>query len=41
MWEMELTLGEAKIVGPDYLEELDVDFTEQEVDEFITSAINK
>jgi len=28
-------------VGPDYVEKLDVDFTEQEVEEFITSVINK
>lgn len=37
---MELTLGEAQIVGSDYVEELDVDFTEQEAEELITSVIN-
>jgi len=37
---MELTLGEAQIVSPDYVEELDVEFTEQEDEEFITSVIN-
>lgn len=41
MWEMELTLGKAQIVGPDYVEELDVDFTEREDEELITSVINK
>jgi len=37
---MELTLGEAQIVTSGYVEELDVDFREQEVEEFITSVIN-
>ena len=40
MWEMELTLGEAQIVTSGYVEELDVDFREQEAEEFITSVIN-
>ena len=27
-------------MGPDYVEKLDVDFTKQEIEEFITSVIN-
>jgi hypothetical protein len=40
MWEMELILGEAQIVDLDYVGELDVDFTEHEVEKFITCVIN-
>lgn len=34
---MELSLVEAQIAGPDYVEEWHVDFTEEEVEEFIAS----
>jgi len=34
LWKMELTLQEAQLGGRDYVEELDVYFTEQEGEEF-------
>lgn len=37
---MELTLQEAQLGGRDYVEELDVDFTEQQVEEFIIGMNN-
>jgi len=40
LWKMELILQEAQLGGPDYVEELDVDFTEQEVEEFIIGMNN-
>ena len=37
---MELTLQEAQLGGCDYKEELDVDFIEKEVEEFIIGTNN-
>ena len=40
LWKMELILQEAHLGGCDYEEELDVDFTGQEVEEFIIGTNN-
>jgi hypothetical protein len=38
--EFDLSVGEIQILGPHYIEELDTDFTNQEVKKFIMSMKN-
>jgi hypothetical protein len=38
--EFDLSVGEFQILGPHYIEELDMDFTNQEVKKFIRSMKN-